>query len=301
LNVILQSKPEIKNSSLLEMIVSNAPYDKGFWINGKKLPYYTYSQPNSEAHWSDQMAGFISETTEDHFIDRHNRRIALEAIRVSLSREGASYADIGCSSGYMLQEVFTAFPHAQIMGSDYFASGLRRCHERLPQIPLFQFDVARCPWPSDLLDAVTCLNVLEHIPDDQAALRELHRILKKGGALALTVPMASHLYDMTDEVHYHVRRYGFNDLKHKILDAGFTLERLNYFGVFIYPAFYMRKKMNRAFYGKRPFQRKMELVKGQARQSGRMRWMEKICALEFAIGSHIEFPFGIRAYAVARK
>jgi len=286
---------------MLEAIIPNVRYDQGFLIDNQKLPYYSFCKPDGEAHWSEQMTGFISEASQDHFIDRYNRHVALEAIRSRMSREGASYADIGCSSGYMIQEVAAAFPRAHLFGSDYFANGLLQCHQALPDVPLFQMDITRCPWPDRLLDAITCLNVLEHLVDDRTALKEMHRLLKDDGILALTVPMAPHLYDMTDEIHYHVRRYKLGDLKEKILQAGFQLDRINYFGVLIYPAFYVQKKANQLLYGKLPFDQKMEKARAQAKGTGRMRWMEKLCELELGMGKHFNFPFGIRAYAIARK
>ena len=76
-----------------------------------------------------------------------------------------------------------------IFGSDYFGSGLTRCHAELPDIPLLQMDVTQCPLPSNAFDAVTCLNVLEHVPDDLKALSELHRLLRPSGRLVITVTM----------------------------------------------------------------------------------------------------------------
>ena len=49
-------------------------------------------------------------------------------------------------------------------------------------------DGTRLPFPDDTFDRIICSEVLEHIPDDDAALAELHRVLKPGGMLAATVP-----------------------------------------------------------------------------------------------------------------
>jgi SAM-dependent methyltransferase len=46
------------------------------------------------------------------------------------------------------------------------------------------------PWPDASFDLVTCMSVLEHIPDDLAAVRAIWRLLKPGGRLLLTVPCA---------------------------------------------------------------------------------------------------------------
>ena len=49
-------------------------------------------------------------------------------------------------------------------------------------------DALRLPFPDDTFDRIIASEVLEHVPDDQAALDELFRVLKPGGTLAVTVP-----------------------------------------------------------------------------------------------------------------
>jgi SAM-dependent methyltransferase len=52
--------------------------------------------------------------------------------------------------------------------------------------------IDRAPFPGGSFDLVTCISVLEHIPDDLAAVRAMWRLLKPGGRLVLTVPCAAH-------------------------------------------------------------------------------------------------------------
>jgi SAM-dependent methyltransferase len=49
-------------------------------------------------------------------------------------------------------------------------------------------DGTQLPFPDDAFDRIVCSEVLEHIPDLDAAVRELHRVLKPGGTVAATVP-----------------------------------------------------------------------------------------------------------------
>ncbi len=50
-------------------------------------------------------------------------------------------------------------------------------------------DITHLPHPADTFDTIVCFHVLEHVPDDNAALMELSRVLKKKGTLFLMVPM----------------------------------------------------------------------------------------------------------------
>ncbi|HEX4517164.1 MAG TPA: class I SAM-dependent methyltransferase, partial [Polyangiaceae bacterium] len=140
----------------LAPIIEGVVFDRGFVVNGSTRPFHSFTQPDQDANWSDHMDHFISEASKDHFIDRYNRSIALDGIRPAL-RPDARFIDIGCSSGYMLEEVHAAYPDVRVFGSDYFAAGLVRCHAMLPTIPLLQMDITDCKLPNDAFDAMTCL------------------------------------------------------------------------------------------------------------------------------------------------
>ena len=66
-------------------------------------------------------------------------------------------------------------------------------------------DGTRLPFPDGTFDRIICSEVMEHIPDDAAAARELARVLKPGGTLAVTVPTwlpEKVCWALSDEYHY---------------------------------------------------------------------------------------------------
>jgi SAM-dependent methyltransferase len=79
------------------------------------------------------------------------------------------------------------------------------------------------------VDAAVLVNVLEHIGDDAGTLRQLHGILKPGGALLLLVPAFGFLYGTLDEAFGHVRRYTKASLSETLRQTGFDIESLRYF------------------------------------------------------------------------
>jgi SAM-dependent methyltransferase len=98
------------------------------------------------------------------------------------------------------------------------------------------FDITAIPAPAGTFDAILCSHVLEHVPDDHRALRELHRVLKPGGWAAIMVPMDWDR-DRTLEdpsvvlpaererlfrQHDHVRLYG-RDVPERMENAGFAV------------------------------------------------------------------------------
>jgi glycosyltransferase involved in cell wall biosynthesis len=73
-------------------------------------------------------------------------------------------------------------------------------------------------------DTVVCLNVLEHIEEDDATLADLKEVLAPGGRLVLLVPAQKSLYGTLDEHLRHFRRYEKDELTGKLATAGFAVE-----------------------------------------------------------------------------
>jgi SAM-dependent methyltransferase len=98
-------------------------------------------------------------------------------------------------------------------------------------------DIGALPFPSDAFDAIICFHVLEHIPDDRKAMKELRRVLRPDGVLFCHVPLSGKLNTFEDpnitspserRRHFgqedHVRFYGA-DIIHRLWEAGFQVVR----------------------------------------------------------------------------
>jgi glycosyltransferase involved in cell wall biosynthesis len=85
------------------------------------------------------------------------------------------------------------------------------------------------PFKQYHLDSVVCFNVLEHIKEDERALRNIFYLLESGGRLLLFTPSHSWLYGSLDQNLGHYRRYGKKELKGKLEKAGFKVTLLKYF------------------------------------------------------------------------
>jgi SAM-dependent methyltransferase len=77
----------------------------------------------------------------------------------------------------------------------------------------------------DSFDSVLCLNVLEHIKDDSAAMRNLLAVTKSGGTLVALVPAYQWLFNRMDRAVGHHRRYGRDQFTRRLTAAGWTVER----------------------------------------------------------------------------
>jgi SAM-dependent methyltransferase len=143
--------------------------------------------------------------------------------------------EIGCGTGYVLFALRDALPGARLSGSELHSLGLGHARQRHGQaIELFQMD-ARTSGLRDALDVVGAFDVLEHIPEDDRVLAEIHKMLKPGGVLIATVPQHRWLWSHVDEHAHHCRRYAVRELAKKAQLAGFKTKYETSFGSFTLP------------------------------------------------------------------
>ncbi|MFB2833641.1 methyltransferase domain-containing protein [Floridanema evergladense] len=111
----------------------------------------------------------------------------------------------------------------------------------VPGEAMVQMDITNIQYDDNYFDVILCNHVLEHIPNDDRAMKELHRVLKPNGWAILQVPLDPKLAktiegspNLTLEEreklfghHDHVRQYG-RDYRDKLEQAGFTVKVDNY-------------------------------------------------------------------------
>jgi len=91
------------------------------------------------------------------------------------------------------------------------------------------FEASVAQMPDGSRDSAVMVNVLEHIEDDGAALRDLFRILAPGGRLLLFVPALPALYSEFDRRVGHFRRYRLKPLRRAVASSGFEIVVGRYF------------------------------------------------------------------------
>jgi SAM-dependent methyltransferase len=90
-----------------------------------------------------------------------------------------------------------------------------------------------------VVDSVLCLNVLEHVPDDVQAMRNLHDSVRPGGKLVALVPAYPWLFNKMDTAVGHVKRYGKREFLANLREAGWTVERCFRFNAFGIPGWFV--------------------------------------------------------------
>ncbi|MBU1125557.1 MAG: methyltransferase domain-containing protein [Candidatus Omnitrophica bacterium] len=95
------------------------------------------------------------------------------------------------------------------------------------------------------VDTVICNNVLEHVQDDQKALRNISAMLPPGGRgnLILVLPAFQILYSRWDRAVGHFRRYDFSDIQSKLQKEGFSIKRSFYMNCIGFFAWFVNGKI----------------------------------------------------------
>jgi SAM-dependent methyltransferase len=172
-----------------------------------------------------QLMKAMLEVDDHHWWYRGRRRI----IRAELDRlplaPGARVLDAGCGSGRTLEELVD-YGEATGIELDSDAAELARARG-IAEVAVGRLE--ELPWPQDSFDLITCLDVIEHTPDDRAALLELRRVCRPGGFLLVTVPAYQALWSVHDEANHHYRRYSRRGLRQAALDTGWAVVRMSSF------------------------------------------------------------------------
>ena len=99
---------------------------------------------------------------------------------------------------------------------------------------------------SGVCDTVVCLNVLEHIEDDRAAVERMKGLLSPGGRLIVLVPQHKWLFGSYDRAVGHVRRYTREDMKRLMTEAGCRILHMENFNFLAMPGWWVNSRlMNR--------------------------------------------------------
>jgi ubiquinone/menaquinone biosynthesis C-methylase UbiE len=276
-------------------------YDAG-WVAdaGDTRPFLSYVSVDSSVNWSAELEALHEESSRTHFLDRWTRAAILRGIAPTAQR--ATIADIGCSTGHLLEDLRVRWPQAELIGVDLVASGLRNAHGSVPSARLLRADACELPIANGAVDAVVSANLLEHIPDDRRALSEMARVLRPGGRAAIVVPAGPGTYDYYDRFLGHERRYAHGELAAKCAEAGLRPVADLHLASLIYPAFWLVKQRNRRRYDDLAGAVLEAQVAGDIRRTQDSRVGNVLWRLEDAlVGRGVRLPFGIRSLVVAER
>ena len=206
-----------------------------------------------------ELSGFVGAGSYVRMVQAHGYIYPLDAIETF---NVAAYSCPSCDASdrerlyaLYLDRVFAAREPVQRCRLLEFAPsfGLSRKLKRMPFVDYRSADLYRNNvddrvdvtdmrrYADGSFDVVLCSHVLEHVPDDRRAMRELHRILRPDGFAIVMVPLVHGVDESNEDPAIdtpalrwkyfgsddHVRQYGRRDFAGRLAAAGFEVERLD--------------------------------------------------------------------------
>ncbi len=152
------------------------------------------------------------------------------------------YFEIGCGTGYVLQEIEKKYPDVALSASEISVAGLPFAATNAPSATLFQMDARSLPFKEEF-DVIGAYDVIEHIEEDEKVLQQMHEAIRPGGGIILTVPQHDFLWSTQDESSGHFRRYSREDLVQKVSRAGFEVVKVTSFVSLLLPLLLVSRYM----------------------------------------------------------
>jgi len=235
----------------------------------------------------------LFEVEESHWWYIGRRRIIasfVKSICEQVKDRRARILDVGCGTGANLVRL-SDFGDAE--GVDISPDALKFCRERgLNNVKLGAAE--SLPYDDHEFDLVTAFDVVEHMDDDVAGLREMRRVLRPGGRVLLFVPTFMFLWGVQDEVSNHRRRFRLEELRQAVTAAGFEVERTTYANItFFLPVLLVRKFM------------RLTGVRTETENSINIPALNRVFGAIFGAERHwlrhLNIPFGVSGLCVARR
>ena len=211
-----------------------------------------------------------------------------------VKKSGNKVLDIGCGAGTSIDILR---PLGQVWGIDVSSQAIKESRN-CGYFSLEKADIGSYHKYNHFFDLVACLDVLEHLNDDDGVLKKIKTLLKRNGKLLITVPAFMFLWSENDNAVHHFRRYTAKELTNKLKKNGFQVVKISYFNFLLFPM----------FIGWLVFSKIVGLINSNKRKSMLGYKIpclfNKILSIIFAFEARIvsvDVPFGLSIVCVAKK
>ena len=232
------------------------------------------------------------EVQKKHWWFVSKKKIVLDFIdRYVSTNDNHKILDIGCGSGLMLnalEQIGDTYGMDMSDDAINFSKEIFRGTVKKGMLP------DNIPYDEEYFSLVVALDVIEHVNDDRASLTAIRSHIAVGGQAVISVPACMFLWSEHDVLNEHKRRYTLEELKGKLIDAGFTIEKISYFNTFLFPLISLVRMIKNFL--KRKGSSEIDLPHPFINFI-----VEKIFSLEKYFLRIMNFPIGVSVLAVVRK
>jgi len=129
-----------------------------------------------------------------------------------------SVLEVGSGVGSLTKRIIEKCNFDRLLAIDVSPEAVNHCRANLKH-PFLDIECMDVKDVSGQFDTIICINVLEHIKDERAALKQMWESLKRGGTLFLLVPAHPFLFNGFDLASGHYRRYNKRDMRRMLLEV----------------------------------------------------------------------------------
>ena len=212
---------------------------------------------------------------------------------VAAGRRDLRLLDCGCGTGANLGLLA---PHGRAVGIDLSPGGLLRATQAGRSVA--RADVTRIPLASDWFDVVTSFDVLQCVPDDIGATREMARVVRTGGHVVVTVAAFELLGGDHGEAWREVRRYTPARVRALMEQAGLRVERVSFLFASVFPLMLGARLAQRL---SRPFRQVSEDSDISVPPEPVNTVLATLLRAEAAVSRRLPMPIGSSLLVVATK
>ena len=239
----------------------------------------------------ERLLELTSQAESSHFWFRGFRQFVTPLLaRAAAGRSDLAVLDCGCGTGHNLRQLAG---YGATFGVDLAAAGLAIA--RSAGRPLARADAMRLPFGPAIFDLVTSFDMLQCVPDDATAVREIARVLKPGGRFVGSAAALEILHGDHSLLSQEVRRYTRSQLVQLLRQAGLEPLVTRYAFASLFPLMLVVRGLQRVR-GARPTGGEIAVP------SAPVNWaLTQVVEAEAALASRVALPIGSSLIFLARK
>jgi SAM-dependent methyltransferase len=255
-------------------------------------------------YFEEESYEWLERFERENFWYRIRNEILLSWINQYILK-GSKFLEIGCGTGFVSQSIKENYDNDC---ADVSGEALSYCRNKNAAHNYYQIDLCDEDLGSRIdisqYAGIGLFDVIEHIEEDEKALRNINRLMAPDALLFMTVPANRELWSEWDEYTCHKRRYSKKDFVQLLNRSGFRIERMSFFMCILYPLVRIsrvaavEKRIKSSSPGDN-IQKTIHYIIGE--HSDLNRVLYSFFKIEVSLLNYTNLPFGVSIICVASK